>query len=89
MYIAAITIKPITFSRVKSCVKTEVMGQPLMGMYVESCDVDAAHPVGRKYERRRIPDNRQCVWKDVMYWWPFPDKEADKLLVFKNNERWQ
>ena len=67
----------------------ETMGQPLMGMYIESCPVDAEHPVGRKYERRRIPDNRQCVWKDVMYWWPFPDSQADKLVVFKNNERWQ
>ena len=67
----------------------EVMSKPLMGMYVESCPVDADHPVGRKYERRRIPDNRQCVWKDCMYWWPFPDEQADKLTVFKNNERWQ
>ena len=67
----------------------EAMGQPLMGMYIESCPVDADHPVGRKYERRKIPDNRQCVWKDVMYWWPFPDEQADKLTVFKNNERWQ
>ena len=66
-----------------------VMSRPLMGMYIESCPVDAAHPVGRRYERRRIPDNRQCVWKDCMYWWPFPDEQADKLTVFKNNERWQ
>lgn len=66
-----------------------VMSRPLMGMYIESCPVDAEHPVGRRYERRRIPDNRQCVWKDVMYWWPFPDEQADKLTVFKNNERWQ
>ena len=65
------------------------MSKPLMGMYIESCPVDAEHPVGRLYERRRIPDNRQCVWKDVMYWWPFPDEQADKLTVFKNNERWQ
>lgn len=67
----------------------ECMNQPLMGMYVEACEVSAEHPAGRLYERRRIPDNRQCVWKDCMYLWPFPDSEADKLVVFKNNEKWQ
>ena len=65
------------------------MTKTLYGMYVESCDVDAAHPVGRRYERRPIPENRQCTWKDCMYTWPFPDSEANKLLKFKNNERWQ
>ena len=67
----------------------EVMGQTLMGMYVEKCDVSAEYPAGRKYERRAIPQNRQCVWKDCMYWWPFPVAEANKLVVFKNNENWQ
>ena len=67
----------------------ECMTQPLYGMYIELCEVDAAHPAGRKYERRRIPDNRQCTWKDVMYTWPFPDSEANKLVRFINNERWQ
>ena len=67
----------------------EVMGQTLMGMYVEKCDVSTEYPAGRKYERRAIPQNRQCVWKDCMYWWPFPVAEANKLVVFKNNENWQ
>ena len=67
----------------------EVMGQTLMGMYVEKCEVSTEHPAGRKYERRAIPQNRQCVWKDCMYWWPFPVAEANKLVVFKNNENWQ
>lgn len=67
----------------------EAMSQPLMGMYIEKCDVSAAYPAGRKYERRAIPQNRQAVWKDCMYWWPFPDEQANKLIVFKNNEKWQ
>ena len=67
----------------------EAMSQTLMGMYVEKCEVSPEHPAGRKYERRAIPQNRQCVWKDCMYWWPFPIAEANKLVVFRNNENWQ
>ena len=67
----------------------EVMSQTLMGMYVEKCEVSTEYPAGRKYERRAIPQNRQCIWKDCMYWWPFPVAEANKLVVFKNNENWQ
>lgn len=67
----------------------QAMGQTLMGMYIEKCEVSPEHPVGRKYERRAIPQNRQCVWKDCMYWWPFPLSQANKLVNFKNNENWQ
>lgn len=70
-------------------VAPQSMGQPLYGMYVEKCPVSDQYPLGRKYERRQIPQNRQCVWKDYMYWWPFPDEQADKLVNFKNNEKWQ
>lgn len=67
----------------------ESMGQTLMGMYIEKCEVSDQYPAGRKYERRAIPQNRQCVWKDCMYWWPFPIEDANKLVVFRNNENWQ
>ena len=67
----------------------ECMTKKLYGMYVEACAVDAEHPAGRKYERRPIPENRQCTWKDCMYTWPFPDDEANKLVKFINNDRWQ
>ena len=43
----------------------------------------------KKYTRVDLPVNRQGTWKDYMYYWPFPDTEADKLMNFKNNERWQ
>ena len=67
----------------------QTMTQTLMGMYIESCTPSAQYPNGRKYERRAIPDPRQGTWKDYMYYWPLPDSEADKLVNFKNNERWQ
>ncbi len=67
----------------------EAMGQTLYGMYISTCTKDADHPNGKNYERRAIPANRQCVWKDVMYWWPFPDSEANKMINFVNNEKWQ
>lgn len=67
----------------------QTMTQTLMGMYIESCTPSAQYPNGRKYERRAIPTNRQGTWKDYMYYWPLPDSEADKLVNFKNNERWQ
>ena len=67
----------------------ECMTKTLYGMYIESCSADAEHPAGRKYERRPLPENRQCTWKDYMYTWPFPDDEANKLVKFINNDRWQ
>lgn len=67
----------------------QTMTQKLEGMYIESCAVSKDYPKGRKYERRVIPTNRQGTWKDYMYYWPLPDTEADKLVNFKNNERWQ
>ena len=67
----------------------QTMTQILEGMYIESCPVSSDYPKGRKYERRAIPENRQGTWKDYMYYWPLPDKEADKLVNFKNNARWQ
>ena len=67
----------------------ELMTKVLYGMYIKACDEDTEHPVGRIYERRPIPSNRQGTWKNCMYTWPFPDSEANKLLKFVNNERWQ
>ena len=62
---------------------------PLYGMWVEKCAVSDAHPAGRVYERRRLADNRQGVWKDCMYYIPFPDSEAHKMKNFVNNPAWK
>ena len=62
---------------------------PLYGMWVESCEVTPEHPAGRTYERRKLGENRQGVWKDCMYYIPFPDSEALKLKNFVNNDAWR
>ena len=62
----------------------EVMSGTLYGMYVESVAKSAEYPIGRKFEVRPLPNNRQCVWKDYMYYLPFPDTEAYKLKNFVN-----
>ena len=60
------------------------MGTTLYGMYVEKTDVSAEHPEGKIYTRKALPNNRQCVWKDYMYYIPFPDSEAFKMQNFVN-----
>ncbi len=62
----------------------ELMNRTLYGMYVESVTKSSEYPIGRKFEVRAIPDNRQCVWRDYMYYIPFPDSEAYKLKNFVN-----
>lgn len=62
----------------------QLLNQTLYGMYIESIDKSAEYPVGRKYEVRPLPDNRQGVWKDYMYYLPFPDTEAYKMKNFVN-----
>lgn len=67
----------------------ELMGKTLYGMYVEKCPVSAEYPEGRKYTRRAIPTNRQCIWKDYMYVLPIPDDLANTMKNFVNNQQWQ
>ena len=67
----------------------QTMTQPLYGMYVEKVPVSPEYPVGRKFTRTRIPDNRQATWKDCMYFIPFPDSQANKMKNFVNNAPWK
>ena len=69
-------------------VAPERMRGPIMGMYIESIDVSPEYPVGRKYSRIPIPDNRQCSWKDAMYYFFLQKDEANKFKNFVNNEPW-
>lgn len=64
----------------------EVMSKTLYGIYIESVPVSEEHPIGRKFERRPLPNNRQSTWKDYMYYFPFPDSEMYKLKNFVNYE---
>ncbi|MDY3783680.1 MAG: RagB/SusD family nutrient uptake outer membrane protein [Candidatus Cryptobacteroides sp.] len=66
----------------------KTMTKTLMGMYVEKVPVSAEYPLGRKFERRAIPSNRQSTWKDAMYYIPFPVEEANKMKNFVNNPIW-
>lgn len=67
----------------------ERMGKTRMqGMYITEHSVDAQYPKGRSYERKELPETRQCTWKDCMYWFPFAKEQTDKMTLFKNNEIW-
>lgn len=63
----------------------QTMGQVLYGMRIEKTPVSAGYPNGKKYTRTALPNNRQCLWKDYMYFLPFPDNEA---YTMKNFENW-
>lgn len=69
-------------------VAPERMRGPIMGIYIESINVSPEYPVGRKYVRTPIPDNRQCTWKDAMYYFFLEKDEANKFKNFVNNEPW-
>ena len=62
----------------------QTMGTVLYGMHVEKTDKSEKYPEGRIYTRKPLPNNRQCVWKDYMYYIPFPDSEAFKMQNFVN-----
>lgn len=66
----------------------ELMSRTLMGMRVEIVPVSEEYPVGRKYIRKPIPENRQSKWKDEMYYFFFPSSEANKMKNFVNNPSW-
>lgn len=66
----------------------QTMTQTLMGMYVEKVPVSEEYPIGRRFERRAIPSNRQSTWKDAMYYLPFPVEETNKMKNFVNNPIW-
>lgn len=67
----------------------KTMKQTLYGMEVEKVPASADYPIGRKFTRKPIPANRQQTWKDCMYFFPFPDAEANKMKNFVNNAAWK
>lgn len=63
----------------------ESMTETLYGMYVEKITASEDYPIGRKFTRMALPNNRQSTWKNYMYYFPFPDTEMNKLNNFVNN----
>jgi len=64
----------------------ERMTATLMGMYIETCEKDSAHPNGKKYIRKPILN--QAGWKDEMYYFFLDNEEANKYKNYVNNKAW-
>lgn len=64
------------------------MGNKMYGMYVTKVTKNSTYPNGRMYERRLLPETRQCTWKDSMYYFPFAQEQVQTMFNFKNNELW-
>ena len=66
----------------------ELMTATLEGMYIETCAVDADHPLGKVYTRKGLASTRQGTWKDCMYVLPFSHNEEITMSNFVNNTAW-
>jgi hypothetical protein len=64
------------------------MGQILYGMDVEKVPVTATYPKGFRYTRVPLPSDRQSVWKDAMYTFPFTTEDNYKMSKFTPNPIW-
>jgi hypothetical protein len=64
------------------------MGGPLYGMNIEKVTAGPDYPTGFKYTRELLPSERQSVWKDAMYFWPFPAADNYKMKNFTPNALW-
>lgn len=65
-----------------------IMTGPIMGMDIEKVPVSATYPTGYKYTRLPLPSNRQCHWKDAMYYLPFDVSDSYKMTKFVQNAYW-
>lgn len=65
-----------------------VMTGPIMGMDIEKVTTNATYPTGYKYTRLALPANRQCHWKDAMYYLPFDVSDSYKMTKFVQNAYW-
>jgi hypothetical protein len=65
-----------------------VMGGKVRGIDIEKVPVSAEYPTGYKYTRFELPPERQTVWKDAMYYWPFDRADNWKMKNFVPNEVW-
>lgn len=64
------------------------MGQVLYGMDIEKVPVTTTYPKGFKYTRVPLPSDRQSMWKDAMYTFPFTTEDNYKMRNFTPNPIW-
>jgi hypothetical protein len=64
------------------------MGGTLYGMDVEKITTSPAYPTGYKYTVLPLVAERQSIWMDAMYYWPFPTEDNYKMKNFTPNALW-
>ena len=64
------------------------MSQVLYGMDIEKVAVSSTYPKGFKYMRVPLPADRQSLWKDEMYTFPFSTEDNYKMRNFTPNPIW-
>lgn len=62
--------------------------QILYGMDIEKVPVSATYPKGFKYMRMPLPADRQSMWKNEMYTFPFTTEDNYKMKNFTPNPVW-
>jgi starch-binding outer membrane protein, SusD/RagB family len=64
------------------------MSGTIYGMDIEKVAVSPTYPTGYKYLRQPLSGTRQSVWKDAMYYLPFPTDDMFKMRNFAPNALW-
>lgn len=64
------------------------MSQTLMGVTIEKVTTSPTYPTGFKYTRTAEASDRQAVWKNAMYYFPFLAADGYKMKNFVVNELW-
>jgi hypothetical protein len=62
--------------------------QVLYGMDIEKVPVSSTYPKGFKYQRMPLPADRQSMWKNEMYTFPFTTVDNYKMKNFAPNPVW-
>lgn len=65
-----------------------VMSGKVMGVDIEKVPVSTTYTTGYKYTRVVLPSERQTVWKEAMYYWPFDKEDNWRMKNFVPNEVW-
>lgn len=64
------------------------MSQTMMGVTIEKVTISPVYPTGYKYTRTAQASDRQAVWKNAMYYFPFLPADSYKMKEFVTNELW-